>query len=42
MSMVWSTLLVANTIYAAFALARVAEVLLNLFERMSHPDDKNG
>lgn len=42
MSMVWSTLLVANTIYAAFALARVAEVLLNLFERMSHPEDKNG
>lgn len=38
----WSTLLVASTIYAAFAVARVAEVLLNLFERMSLPENKNG
>lgn len=39
---VWSTLLVANTLFAAFALARIAEVLLNLFVRMSQPEDKNG
>lgn len=37
-----STLLVAGTVYSAFAVIRIAEVLLNLFERMSVPEDKNG
>ena len=35
----WALAIVANTVHAALALVRVAEVLLNLFERMSQPDD---
>lgn len=38
----WSTLLVVGTVYSALAVVRIAEVLLNLFERMSLPEDKNG
>lgn len=38
----WSALLASGTTYAALALARIAEVLLNLFERMSVPEDKAG
>jgi hypothetical protein len=38
----YSTVLVGGTTYAAFALARIAEILLNLFERMSAPEDLDG
>ena len=37
-----SILLVGVTVYAATALARVVEILLNLFERMSQPEDRRG
>lgn len=38
----WSTLLAGWTVYSAFAVVRIVEVLLNLFERMSVPEDKKG
>nr|DAO13559.1 MAG TPA: hypothetical protein [Caudoviricetes sp.] len=37
-----SVLLVGMTVYAATALARVLEILLHLFERMSQPEDRGG
>lgn len=40
---VWqSALLVAFSVYACASLLRIAEVLLNIFERMSQPEDKKG
>ena len=41
-SIEWSTLLAGWTVYSAFAVVRIVEVLLNLFERMSVPEDKKG
>lgn len=38
----WSLIIVANTSHAAASLVRVAIVLLNLFERMSKPEDLKG
>ena len=38
----WALAIVANTVHAAMALVRIAEVLLNLFERMSEPEDLQG
>lgn len=37
-----AVVLVIGTVYAAMALVRIAEILLNLFERMSQPEDKQG
>lgn len=38
----WAMIIVANTAHAAASLVRVAVVLLNLFERMSQPEDLKG
>lgn len=38
----WSTAIVFFTAYATASLVRIAEILLNIFERMSDPDDKQG
>lgn len=38
----WSTLLIALITHSASSLIRIAEILLNLFDRMSHPEDQNG
>ena len=38
----WAVIIVANTAHAAASLVRVAVVLLNLFERMSKPEDLKG
>jgi len=37
-----SLLIVTSAIYSAAALARIAEVLINLFELASEPEDKGG
>lgn len=37
-----STLLVFFTVYASSTLTRIAIILLNVFERMSEPEDKQG
>lgn len=38
----WALFIVANTTHAAASLVRIAVVLLNLFERMSKPEDLEG